>query len=217
MGNMLLEVMNSNSVKRYQMDIISTGNLRLFLPTTFYLKEDGEVISYANGEGYIKLKDVPKVDEVTAIDMIGILVDGMRDASNNFIFPEEYRVEEDTVYIDKDMNRVRLLFRPGEDNWNRSGSSLVSYGNKRTPIVGEIMTGYEQISDYAYSDGQRIAPPDADILSCKVGEGAAGPVWEAARLFRADGYGPAAALLELAELRHRVWLKTQEAKQNTDY
>ena len=261
MSNMYIEVMDRNNIKNHQMEILSNKGIRLFLPATFMEDEYGNIISYVDGEGYVKLNQIGHIGQVKAIDMIGMLVDGMRDASNNYVFPEEYEVSEKTLFVNRDLSTLRIMFKPSKENERlkeerreirggeiRSGDmEVMAIGSKEGfpklmyPYQREGLEEGETIEIREIREAGEIgvsgrlredldlpkgAPPDppqhiyrrvralADLLSVRVGEDAAGPVWEAARLFRADGFGPAVALRELAKLRHRVWIKESAGKQD---
>ena len=116
MSNMYIEVMDRKNIKDHQMEILSNKGMRLFLPATFMEDEYGNIISYVDGEGYVKLNQIGHIGQVKAIDMIGMLVDGMRDASNNYVFPEEYEVSENTLFVNRDLSTLRLMFKPSKEN-----------------------------------------------------------------------------------------------------
>ena len=229
MSNMYLEVIERECIKDYQMDVLSDKNIRLFLPLTFMESDEETILAYVDGEGYVRLNQVGRIDRIKAIDMIGMLADGMKDAANSYIFPEEYEVSEETVFVNRDLSAIRLLFRPSEDNRRMNRREIISGDMRELGLkeTGLELMNYYQGEEINYFSGQaKGAPPDpprhiyrrvrslADLLSVRVGEDAAGPIWEAARLFRADGYGPGAALQELAKLRHRVWIKETVDKQD---
>ncbi len=179
-------------MERYKVEILRRGECRLFLPVSVTYGEEGEpkrIVILKNG--FARLGERSLLDAYTALGLLGIFADGMRDAAEHYLFPEDYEVNTETVYTDPEASTVKLAFRPVR---RLAADRMVLPGRRVLPERGNGILPdafREQVGELA------------SLLIPLVNEEAAQAVRDGAALFREDGFGPTQAFLELAAMRKR--------------
>ena len=104
----------------YIREILLQGGCSMILPFSLVQGKDFCFGVY-HTEGYLPLRLVEKLNAaqvLTLAEKILRLIDTCRD---HLLFPEEYVLNSDTLYVCRDFSEVKLLYRPaGEKNRTRS-------------------------------------------------------------------------------------------------
>ncbi|MDY6037832.1 MAG: hypothetical protein SPI74_02355 [Eubacterium sp.] len=102
----------------YKALILSSGVHNLFLPMKFqFQKRGGEHIVreyFVNTDKFIRLDDFISREKIDIWDLADIsvqLIEGIYESMYRYIFPFEYIVSRETIYLSKD-KKLKLLFMP---------------------------------------------------------------------------------------------------------
>lgn len=98
----------------YQREILSLGLCSMFLPVSFWNRE-GRVLVQYDITGYQPLSRLKRISMNRSLEYIQSLARGIVNAQNIYIFPGQYEVNKDTVFISEDEKDVKLIFLPKRD------------------------------------------------------------------------------------------------------
>lgn len=111
MNNYLeMEVIEKN-IKKYVVDILSTEQVKLFLPVTF-IYCNGKIITQHKIEDMRPLKLIKNLSAEEAMDLLVSFCRNINEAEKHYLFFDDYDVDEDCIFVDKTYSEVRICFIP---------------------------------------------------------------------------------------------------------
>ena len=116
----------SRSFFPWKKEVLLSGNCRGVLPMGIIEKE-GIVWGLFNTEGFVRISDLTELtagDILTAVERTLECVEACRDC---LIFPGEYVLSTDTLYLTEDLSEARIVYIPTEHYVSEEGaiSSLI--------------------------------------------------------------------------------------------
>lgn len=109
--NNVIEVKFEKSPEKYVEEILSMEICKLFLPVSF-IKDGDMVTAQFKTDGFTRLS---AINSLAVTDIFSIIVSvfyGLKDGENHYIFPDEYEINCDTVFINKDFSDIKMIFNP---------------------------------------------------------------------------------------------------------
>jgi len=98
----------------YIIDIISMNYNKCFLRTSV-IENNEELEMVYHTDGYSKI-DYSKCTLKDALRIISKLIIYEELSENHLIFPEDYLINGDMIYIKNDTNEIKLIYYPDSDN-----------------------------------------------------------------------------------------------------
>lgn len=187
--------LKNTGIKPYQLDIISDNACSLFLPVTF-AQEDNYVRMLFLADGYKLLKNESEINAAECIDIIYDVFCKMRNAMKRYIFPDEYVMDEDTVFVSGSFKDVRVIFKPA-DTKKKSANSFMECRQ----ITGEdsIVKNIEVI---------------CDMLKKRCTEKATAYIEKALECIKNDNYGIENAISNLRLIKKEIYRLGIDSKED---
>ena len=95
------------------MDMLATETCRLFLPAAFIQTGEGVFASYQT-EGYCRLTALKENDTEDVLSIILSLLYGIEDAQCHYIYPDEYQINQESIFVKRGLHQVKAVYLPEE-------------------------------------------------------------------------------------------------------
>ena len=113
-----------DALPAYIEEQLNMGTLKGFLPVSFIQTDRGCVGVYQM-EKYVRAKSMPDTTIDILLHVIDRLLHLMEKMERNYVFPEDYLLTEETVYVDFENKEVRLIYMENQDKL--SGKTQLCY------------------------------------------------------------------------------------------
>ncbi len=113
-GNMELKY-QKYKLENYIMDMLTLETCKIFLPAAFIQTEEEVIASYRT-EGFCNLSTLKEIETEDLLSVVLSLLEGIDDAQRHYIFPNEYVVNDESVYVQKDLHQAKLIFIPEKED-----------------------------------------------------------------------------------------------------
>ena len=97
-------------MEEYVSEILTLGLCDLFFCGSFLEKDGGRLGCYKT-EGFHLLSSVTEMDTGDVLLAAAGILRGIRQAEQRYICPELYRIDEETVFTDRGISQIKLIFR----------------------------------------------------------------------------------------------------------
>ena len=96
----------------YIENIISCAWCKAFFGSDFVREDDSRTWIYTHTEGYEPISSLEKMELTDILNILVLTAENVDRAMNHYIFPGDYVISENTVYVNKKKNQVKFLFHP---------------------------------------------------------------------------------------------------------
>ena len=135
--------LNRNGMGFYQRrEILLEGRCPSFLPLSIASGRDCKRALVRTG-GYIKLSLLNNACTSTCIDLLILVLYRIEIAKDYMIYPEEYLINPDTIYVSEDLSDVRFAFAPADES-----EGFGEYKALLTAIVSFMEIGNDDAKQY---------------------------------------------------------------------
>ena len=104
-------------------EVLTGGGCKGILPLSIVRKKGG-MIGYYSTSGYIRLSDLHELTVSGILTVAEETVAAIQECGQYLIFPEEYVINTDTVYIREDFKQIKFTYIP--DRYSVSGRKKLS-------------------------------------------------------------------------------------------
>lgn len=101
-------------LENYIMDMLTLETCKLFLPAAFIQTEEDVIASYRT-EGFCKLSALKEFETEDLLSIIISLLEGIDDAQRHYIFPDEYVMNDESIYVQRDLRQIKMIFIPEKE------------------------------------------------------------------------------------------------------
>ncbi len=97
-------------MEEYVSEILTLGLCDLFFCGSFLEKDGGRLGCYKT-EGFHLLSSMTEMDTGDVLLAAAGILRGIRQAEQRYLRPELYRIDEETVFADRGISQIKLIFR----------------------------------------------------------------------------------------------------------
>lgn len=129
-----------NQLFDYVSEILALGECGFFFRGSFaYMGECAE--GCFETEGYRRLSSLKEIGTEDILSIAVFLLQGVMQGERNYLFAERYAIDCDTVFVDKSISNVKLIYTPPVENTELMDKMILLLQNLRCK-------GHEEGYDY---------------------------------------------------------------------
>lgn len=131
-------IYENHKLENYIMDMLTLKTCKLFLPAAFIKTEESVIASYQT-EGCCRLSGLREIDTEDILSIVLSLLLGIDDAQRHYIFPNEYEINEESIFVQKGLHQAKVVFIPEK---------------KDIPLADKIAVLLEELKETAHEEGK---------------------------------------------------------------
>lgn len=100
-----------DAIKPYVLDILTLGLCRFFFSGSFVC-DSGRILASYQTEGFRRLTSLKHIGTEDIFTIVISVLQGASAGERHYIFSEEYDIDAESVFVDKSISAVKLIFTP---------------------------------------------------------------------------------------------------------